>query len=208
MKAIKQRLKKLGHLSQVEVIRELNPVIRGWANYYRTVVSSREFNRCDHILYAQLANWATRKHPTRGKRWIIRRYWRRIENAQWVFATPEGAKIRRHGASKIQRFTKVKGTASPYDGNLLYWYKRLKDHPLMGSEKAKLLSIQKGLCPRCGLYLKEGDLLETDHSIPTALGGKEDISNKWVYHRHCHDEKTAEDMARIVKRKAVGINNN
>lgn len=32
MNEIKQRLKKLGHLSQVEVIRELNPVIRGWAH--------------------------------------------------------------------------------------------------------------------------------------------------------------------------------
>jgi RNA-directed DNA polymerase len=121
--------------------------------------------------------------------------------------TPEGMrKIRTHGMTHIQRFVKVKGTASPYDGKLLYWYKRLKNHPLMDSEKAKLLSIQKGMCPRCGLYFKEGDLLETDHAIPTALGGKDDITNKWVYHRHCHDEKTAEDLVRIAKQKAAGIN--
>src|SRR6266851_1543820 len=78
----------------------------------------------------------------------------------------------------------------------------------MGSEKAKLLRIQKGQCPRCGLYFKDGDLLETDHSIPIALGGKDAITNKWVYHRHCHDEKTAEDMARIAERKAAGISYN
>jgi len=98
-----------------------------------------------------------------------------------------------------------RGNASPYDGNLLYWAKRLKQHPSVHNEKAKLLKIQQWLCPRCGLYFREGDLLEVDHSIPTALGGKDVRSNKWVYHRHCHDEKTAEDMARIAKHKAAGI---
>ena len=103
---------------------------------------------------------------------------------------------------------KVKGSASPYDGNLVYWAKRLTQHPLVNNEKAKLLKIQHWQCPRCGLYLREEDLLEVDHVIPTALGGKDDISNKWVYHRHCHDEKTAEDMVHIVKYKAAGINQN
>jgi RNA-directed DNA polymerase len=208
MKEIKQRLRKLWHRSQEDVIETLNPVIRGWADYYKTVVSIEVFNYCDMVLYIQLASWAKRKHPTRGKRWIQKKYWRTIGNNHWVFATktPEDMKkIRTHGTTHIQRFVKVKGTASPYDGNLLYWYKRLKNHPLMDSEKAKLLSIQKGMCPRCGLYFKEGDLLETDHAIPTALGGKDDITNKWVYHRHCHDEKTAEDLVWIVKRKAAGI---
>jgi len=208
MEAIKQRLRKLGHRSQAEVIETLNPVIRGWADYYKTVVSSEAFNRCDVILYAQLTSWAKKKHPTRGKRWISRKYWRTIENDRWVYATSEGKKIRTHSMTNIRRYTKVKGTASPYDGNLLYWSKRLKEHPLMNSEKAKLLRIQKGQCPRCGLYFKNGDLLETDHSIPIALGGKDDITNKWVYHRHCHDEKTAEDMARIARYKAAGITNN
>ena len=100
----------------------------------------------------------------------------------------------------------VRGSASPYDGNLLYWVKRLKQHPLVNNEKAKLLQMQKGQCPRCGLYFRDGDLLEVDHIVPTALGGKDKRSNKWVYHRHCHDEKTAEDMARIATYKAAGIN--
>jgi hypothetical protein len=47
-------------------------------------------------------------------------------------------------------------------------------------------------------------ILEIDHIIPTALGGKDDLSNKWVYHRHCHDEKTAEGLARIAKLKVTG----
>jgi RNA-directed DNA polymerase len=202
---IKQRLRKLRHLSQVEVIRELNPVIRGWANYYKTVVSSEVFTSNDNILYAQLKSWAKRKHPTRGMWWIMGKYWRKIGSTRWVYATPEGAKIRKHSDTQIQRHIKVKGMVSPYNGDLLYWYKRLKDHPLMESEKAKLLRIQKGQCPHCGLYFRDGDLLETDHNIPTALGGRNAISNKGVYHRHCHDEKTVRDLERIKRYKAAGI---
>ena len=209
MRAIKQRLRKLGHRSQAEIIATLNPLIRGWADYYKTVVSSAAFAHCDEILYAQLMSWALGKHPTRGKRWILNRYWRMIGNRQWAYATPDGkSRIWAHELTRIQRFVKVKGTASPYDGNLVYWAKRLKDHPLMASEKARLLSMQNGQCPRCGLYFRDGDLLETDHVIPTALGGRDDIRNKWVYHRHCHDEKTSEDVPRIAQRRASGIIHN
>jgi RNA-directed DNA polymerase len=105
-----------------------------------------------------------------------------------------------------QDYVLVKGASSPYDGNLIYWVKRLKQHPLVNNEKAKLLQIQKGQCPRCGLYFRDGDLLEVDHIVPIALDGKNNRNNKWVYHRHCHDEKTAEDLASIAKQRAAGIN--
>ena len=85
--------------------------------------------------------------------------------------------------------------------------KRLKQHPLVRNEKAKLLQKQRWQCPHCGLYFKEGDVLETDHDIPIALGG-EGISDKYVYHRHCHDEKTARDMVLIAKHRAAGVNHN
>jgi RNA-directed DNA polymerase len=76
----------------------------------------------------------------------------------------------------------------------------------VNNDKAKLLQIQKGECPRCELYFRDGDLLEVAQSIPLALGGKDALGNKWVYHRHCHDEKTAEDLATIARYKAMGIN--
>ncbi len=81
-----------------------------------------------------------------------------------------------HADTHHQDYILVRGNASPYDGNLLYWAKRLKQHPLVNNEKAKLLQIQKGQCPRCGLYFRGGDLLEVDHRVPIALGGKDTIA--------------------------------
>jgi len=206
-------LRKLRNAPIVKVISELNPVIRGWSNYYRWVVCSEDFATCDHITYQQLIRWSNARQHGKGKREAGRKYHIRI-GTRTRFGTyikdnggnPIPIYVRHHADTHSQDYVKIKGTASPYDGNLLYWAKRLKQHPLVNNEKAKLLKIQQWQCPRCGLYFKDGDLLEVDHSIPTAIGGKDDMSNKWVYHKHCHDEKTAEDMAYMAKQKAEGIN--
>jgi RNA-directed DNA polymerase len=199
---IGQRLRKLRNAPQGSVIKELNPIIRGWSNYYRWVVCSEVFVTCDQTTYLQLRRWSNARHHKKGKREASRKYQIR-DDTRTRFGTyikdemgnPVPIYIRLHAETHRQDYVKIKGTASPYDGNLLYWAKRLKQHPLVNNEKARLLKTQQWQCPRCGLYFKDGALLEVDHSIPTALGGKNDVSNKWVYHRHCHDEKTAEDMA-------------
>jgi RNA-directed DNA polymerase len=212
MQEIKQLLRKYRTAPQEKVIRRLNPVIRGWTNYHKWVICSNAFRICDYTLFWQLASWGHARHPGKGKRQTSRKYQIDLEGTS-RFGTSikdqAGERkllyVRLHTDAHSQDHIKVKGKASPYDGNLIYWTKRLRQHPLMGSEKAKLLALQKGQCPRCGLYFKDGDILETDHIIPIALGGKNDLSNKWVYHRHCHAEKTAEDRKRIALHKTSGI---
>jgi RNA-directed DNA polymerase len=210
---VKCLLRKLSSASQETVIRALNPVIRGWTNYYRRCACTKAFSRCEYNTFRKLARWEGRRHPGKTKIWLRRKYTVMAKGSLRFGTTiknKEGKDIvlylREHTDAHFQIHIKVRGVASPYDGNLLYWALRLKDHPLMKNEKAQLIAIQKGECPRCGLYFRDGDILEIDHSIPLALGGKDDRSNKWVYHRHCHDEKTAEDLARIARFKTAGIN--
>ncbi|VEP16574.1 RNA-directed DNA polymerase (fragment) [Hyella patelloides LEGE 07179] len=95
------------------------------------------------------------------------------------------------------RYVKVKGNASPDDGNLSYWAIRMGRHPEMDSLKASLLKKQKGICTRCGLYIRNGDIQETDHIIAKKLNGMNVYSNYQLLHGHCHDEKTAEDIKLI-----------
>ena len=70
---------------------------------------------------------------------------------------------------------------------------RLKDHPLVSSKVGYLLKLQHGRCASCGLYFKDGDLVEADHIIPRHLGGDNRLMNLQLLHRHCHDQKTAQD---------------
>ena len=70
---------------QVNLIRRLNPFIRGWASYHRISVAKRTFASVDHQLFSALWRWAKRRHPKKGLRWIAGRYWSSHETRSWVF---------------------------------------------------------------------------------------------------------------------------
>ncbi|HAJ61391.1 MAG TPA: group II intron reverse transcriptase/maturase, partial [Cyanobacteria bacterium UBA8543] len=123
----------------------------------------------------------------------------------WVFATKESNEITtrllKQAETPIVRHEKVKGEASPYDGNLVYWSTRRKNHPECPKKIAELLRKQKGKCNGCGLHFREDDLLEIDHILPTAQGGKDVTSNRQLLHRHCHDEKTARERRQLATKE-------
>lgn len=128
------------------------------------------------------------------------------EEKGWVFRVKEESTLKRHNSIHIKRHVKVRGAASPYDGNLIYWAQRLQTHPLTKSRAGFLLKLQKGRCAGCGLHFRDGDVLETDHIIPERLGGDDRMTNLQLMHRHCHDQKTAQDGSNRA-RMGQGISN-
>jgi RNA-directed DNA polymerase len=184
---------------QAALIKDLNPVIRGWASYYKYSDASTvgELSRQDHLTYLKLRRWAKRRcgNIKDGHS----KYWITIDGGNWVFATRSGEanplRLLSHkelGSSSTE-YVRVKSDKSPFDSDLVYWSSRLGKHPEMPSRKAKLLKQQKGKCPWCELRFQEWDVMEVDHKIPRALGGKDEWKNLQLLHRHCHDEKTAND---------------
>jgi RNA-directed DNA polymerase len=182
--------------SQSKLIESLNPVIKGWANYYRTVPSSKTFYRLNFMVYQKLRAWAKHRHPNKSGNWITSKYWHTIGGDNWVFATRQGNNplwLHKHGNVKIINHAKVKGESSPYDGNLVYWSTRMGSNPEMPSKVSKLLKQQKGKCAHCKLHFREEDVMEVDHKIPKSKGGKDSYDNWQLLHRHCHDTKTVKD---------------
>ncbi|BAZ09099.1 putative reverse transcriptase [Calothrix sp. NIES-4071] len=184
--------------SQAQLIKDLNPVIRGWARYYRVsdAGTTGDFARLNRVLYLRLRRWAKRQTGSTNKG--HQKYWHTIGDKKWVFATRPTSDalelityIEFH--SSVNDYVKVLADKSPYDGDSLYWSQRLSKHPEMPSRKSLLLKQQKGKCAWCGLHFKEGDVLEVDHIEPTTCGGKDKWENLQLLHRHCHDEKTASD---------------
>jgi RNA-directed DNA polymerase len=181
---------------QAQLIAQLNPVIRGWANYYSTVVAKRTFSKLDNRLYFKLLRWAYRRHPRHSHRWIVRKYWR-LESGRWAFGTPDGNKMLfTHSQVPIQRHLKVRATKSPFDGDWLYWATRLGRQPEIPPQHADLLKRQRGRCAWCQLFFKESDRIELDHIIPKSQGGQEGYANWQLLHGHCHDQKTVVDQLR------------
>ncbi|WP_445300455.1 group II intron reverse transcriptase/maturase [Microcoleus sp. BROC3] len=178
------------HAPQYALIKRLNPIIRGWSNYYSTVTSKVVYSKIDSLIYDKLRAWARR----RGKGNINKnKYWRTVGDRNWCFSTEQGYKLAQHTETSIIRHVKVKGNSTPYDGNWIYWSKRRGEYPETPKRVATLLKKQKGKCTHCGLYFTPTDIVEVDHIQPRSLGGKDEYKNLQLLHKHCHDTKTEDD---------------
>jgi RNA-directed DNA polymerase len=141
------------------VIAVLTPVIRGWAAYYRTVVSSKVFHSLDTYVWRLTFKWARWRHRNKPRSWIVGRYFgtfNPFRNDRWVFGDRDGgAYLVKFSWTRIERHVPVKGAASPDNPALAaYWAERRKKvKPPLDGGTVRLLTRQAGLCPLCGEHL-------------------------------------------------------
>ncbi|MFY7805236.1 MAG: group II intron reverse transcriptase/maturase [Limnoraphis robusta] len=185
------------------LISRLNPIIRGWCNYYRYVVSKETFSKLDYLVYKRLMRMLHRKHHNRGSKWIAENCFDKIGNRNWAYGN-----LLEHAKTPIIRHVKVRGNKSPYDGDLKYWGQRLTNYSGLIKRQQTLFKKQNGHCSYCGAAFSITDIqtMEVDHIKPESLGGTNDLNNLQLLHRHCHDSKTAKDgslKARLVDSNSV-----
>ena len=197
--SIKRHVYRLGetvrrhqHKEQTRLIRALNSLIIGWSRYYSTVVSQVVFSKVDYALFTQLFAWAKRRHPNRSKWWIVEQYWRITKGKGWRFQPPgSDYQLYRHSRTPIRRHVKVQGHRSPYDGDWIYWSTRLGKHPEVPLRVTTLLKRQRGRCPACALFFKDGDEMEVVHTAANQPDGNGVGRYRQLLHRHCHQAKSA-----------------
>ena len=181
---------------QETLIRKLNPVIRGWVNNQRYVVSSKVFSRVDYEIYKCLWQWAKRRHKKKSHKWIAQKYWHHIGSRQWAFSVPyenqstEGeplyCKLEYATDTKIIRFKKIVAEANPFDECWTDYFEEREGEKLLNSTKGreKLLTIwrrQHRRCPVCGDLITS----ETGFKVHTPAGKN---SLKIMVHKECHEE--------------------
>ncbi len=74
---------------QINLILSLNPLIKGWANYHRTVNAKDTFKHVDNEIWQSLWQWAKRRHPDKSPVWIKKKYFKTTGNRNWVFVVAE-----------------------------------------------------------------------------------------------------------------------
>ena len=126
--------KKNKAVAQQKLIEDLNPVLRGWGNYYSSVVSKTTFSKIDHILTNQLKRWSYRRHTNKSREWIKNKYFIKVGNRDWIFGfkykdCEKGAifTLMKLADIPIRRHVKVKCEANPYDPTWdAYFLKRMQ----------------------------------------------------------------------------------
>ena len=158
-KRLREELRSLRGSNAQAVIRKLNPIIRGWANYYRTQVSAAAFGKLDHYLWRLTLKWATRSHQNKPITWVIAQYFGKFNKARqdrWVFGhRNSGAFMHRFAWTRIVRHEIVKHRASPDDPALAdYWTRRRRKTPLpINLTARRLYRAQDGRCAICNSTL-------------------------------------------------------
>ena len=198
-----------------DLINELNPKIRGWANYHRHVVSKRTFNRVDHSIFYKLWQWARRRHPNKDPRWLKQKYFERHRGRDWFFFGEtwdderQPTKVRLLLASRIpiKRHIKVRSEANPYDPAYeTYFEKREEDHMLdtfRGTRTLRFLWYeQHGLCPVCTTKITRITGWRLHHCVPRVMGGSRSVENRVLLHPECHnrvhDQRIAVSKPRLL----------
>lgn len=178
----------------IAVLNALNPIIRGWANYFRVGTSSKTFKSLDSWMFHRAVRYVNHTHPNKPNQWRRERYWGRLNlarNDPWVFGDkPTGGYLLKFRWFTINRHILVRGTSSPDDPHLReYWLER---------EKAKASSLpprleritrrQKCVCRLCGESLFNGEQIQQHHLRPKSKGGNDYSSNLTLVHLYCQQQ--------------------
>ena len=185
---IRDIVKRMEKRPQKELIATLNPIIRGWTNYYKFTDNASTFRYLDTRMYYRLARYAYNRHKSKGKKWISRRYFHTFNGRKWIFATPDKSErivLYSKGVGR-NKYVKVKQADSPYDGNTRYWDNRWKAST--SPTRRTLHTRQQGKCAWCKGPIEFGQVIETDHIIPKKNGGPNNIKNLRLVHGYCHDQ--------------------
>jgi len=196
LEKVRTIVKENHSIKQDTLIRRLNPIIRGWVNNQRFVVSSEAFSRIDHEIYKCLWRWAMRRHKKKGRKWIASRYWRQIGTRKWTFSCKTESKkdngepyyLRLEYATdtKIIRYVKIISEANPFDEVWVEYYEEREGERMLHSVKGRkaLLAIwrkQHRCCTVCG----ENLTAETGFKLHT-YEASSGATVKTMVHRECH----------------------
>jgi RNA-directed DNA polymerase len=198
---IRQVIRENKTAKQENLIGLLNPLIRGWVNYHKHVVSAETFHRLDYMIWQTLWQWAVRRHRNKMARWIRRKYFQPIKTRTWTFACdtekttengkPKMMKLVYAGDTKIKRHVKVIAEANPYDPAWEAYFEQKLARSMVDKLKGKgrllrLWLAQDGICPECGEKLTKDTGWNIHHSIYRVYGGSSCISNLRLLHPNCH----------------------
>jgi RNA-directed DNA polymerase len=188
LRAIHDYLRQHRQATPSQIIGDLGPVIRGWANYYRHGASKHAFHTADHHVQAKLWRWAKRRHPTKTAAWIRSKYF----DSRWNFVDGR-TRLARHDEVPVTRHSKVQGKRSPlnpegHDYWALRRCRRLAE-TLRSPKRSGLLGRQDYKCAMCGVGLDPDEdipLIDEHHAIPRCHGGTDHLDNLQLVHRWCH----------------------
>jgi RNA-directed DNA polymerase len=218
LKKVRSIIKTNKAASAGHLILQLNPVIQGWANYHRHIASKQTFSWVDMHIFRAVWWWAKRRHPSRAKEWIRQKYFGASQKRKWSF---NGTVTNKAGQSQrvwlasaakisIQRHTKVKGKANPYDPQWETYFEKRIDTKMMSHLRGRddlrnLWFAQHGICPMCQQKITKQTGWHSHHIVWRVYGGHDGTENRVLLHPNCHSQVHNRGLEVAKPRPSQGV---
>lgn len=209
--------------SSYSLINLLSSRIIGWANYFQYSECTQAFSKIDYIIFNQIRAWVFRrkskglsartrlklKYFPEGETYHFRG---KDYRNNWILTgkTLIKGEMKTNFLPKMtwigsSNHIKIKGEASPYDGNHIYWAQRIEKYSGFNHRISKLIRIQNGYCKWCHERFTPLDFIEVDHIIPRSEGGSDRYKNLQALHKHCHIQKSRLEKSVSKQPSVVGF---
>jgi RNA-directed DNA polymerase len=184
---IKEIFEKNKGSNVLTLIKDLNPIIRGTANYWVPVPSKEIFSKMDNYIFWRTMRFLNRLHPHKSNKWRKKKYFKPDIHGQsqdnWLLTdTTNKYQLRRMAWTAIKRHEMVKFKNSPFDRSLEEYYMK---RDIIGLRQ-DLAKKQKHRCTLCSTTLFGEEGLEIHHSKPKFHGGTDEKKNLKLVHISCH----------------------
>ncbi|MFV0944361.1 group II intron reverse transcriptase/maturase [Bacillus pacificus] len=176
------------------LIKDLNPIIRGYANYWKIVSSKRIFGNMDNYIWGKTKRFVKKLHPNKPWKWIKKQYFHPDIHGQskdqWLLTDPTKTyQLISMSWTTITKHVPVKYKNTPYNKELKEYYRKreIKKFEQDNVEyRQKLAKKQKHKCPLCGTSILTDEALEKHHRKPKCHGGTDEYKNLALVHTSCH----------------------
>ncbi len=206
--------------STYDLISKLRPVIIGWANYFRYSECKETFQKLTNTIFCLLRAWVFRRSNRSSRRGGGRRATKQkyfpsgrtytfdgqIHKDNWILV---GSRKSKNGKwlhnylphivwVKSIKHVKILKDYSPFNGEHIYWSKRMARYNNLPVRLSMLLNKQRSKCGICKEPLTVMENLEVDHILPKSRGGLDYYSNLQLVHKTCHIAKTRNEYKIVV----------
>lgn len=174
----------------------MNPIIRGYANYWKPEVSKEIFGDMDNYIFTKVVKHLKRLHPMKSWKWKAQQYFKKPNqggsNTKWILTCPKtNIQLLRMSWTKIERHIMVKQNNTPDDPKLKEYWEKRKSKKFDNNntmDKIKLASKQKYKCPFCKEHLQNDtdETVEAHHKKSRSDGGTDEYKNIQLMHTSCH----------------------
>jgi RNA-directed DNA polymerase len=173
-------------MPMIAMVKKLNPIIRGWTNYYKVSPHSLPvFSYLSYYVYNLWWKWAIKVHPYRNKKWLVRKYIHRNNTKRWRIGVDKNIVLFDPITVLFNKVANIKVGINPYT-NIEYYEDRFRNLEVEKFRKS-IYTKYKYKCVACNELLDDREVIELHRKDPKK-GYTWD--NTVPLHKSCHESVT------------------